>query len=100
MLMEALKNANRSDFLFQCSEIVMKNEYDGIKKKIDLVGDKDSPDIKKYLVHEFFTGFIPVITFVTLQDSWCNYFDCDKDEALEYFLESFTETHLNSHKTL
>ena len=97
MLMESLKNDNRADFLFQCAEIVMKNECDGIKKKIGLDEAKDPDELKKCLVHEFFNGFIPVVTFVALQDSWCEYFDCDRDKALDYFLESFSQTHLESH---
>jgi AcrR family transcriptional regulator len=96
MLMESLKNDTRSDFLFQCAEIVMKNEYDGLKKQIDLNEIKNPDEITRYLVHEFFTGFIPIVTFVTLQDSWCDYFNCSKQKALDYFLESFSHTHLKS----
>lgn len=96
MLMESLKNDTRSDFLFQCAEIVMKNEYDGLKRKIDLNEGKDPDEITRYLVHEFFTGFIPIVTFVTLQDSWCEYFNCSKEKAFDFFLESFSQTHLKS----
>ena len=86
MLMEALKADGNSDSLFKCSELVFQQELNDAKNKINL-GDTD----------EFFTGFIPIVAFVALQEKWCKYFDCDKDKALEFFLESFQLTHLKSH---
>lgn len=97
MLMEALKKDGNSDFLFKCSELVIQQELDGIKKKIQKLDKEDLELQKRYLVHEFFTGFIPIVAFVALQDKWSEYFGCDKDKALEYFLDSFTQTHLKSH---
>ena len=30
---------------------------------------------------------------------WCEYFDGDRDKALDYFIESITQTHLKGHLT-
>ena len=99
MLMEALKNDKKSNHLFQCAQIVIENEMDGIKKKM-AAKHLDSPEERlRMLVHEFFTGFIPVVSFVALQEKWCDYFDCDKAKALDYFMDSFARTHLISHST-
>ena len=97
MLMESLKNDDKTNFLFQCADLVIQQELDGIKKKMNTTQLEDPEARLRYLVHEFFTGFMPVISFVTMQDKWCEYFGCDREKALDYFLDSFTKTHLTSH---
>jgi AcrR family transcriptional regulator len=94
MMMEALKVDGDADFLFKCAEMVIQQEMDGIRKKMPKADPLNSQDRTRYLLHEFFTGFVPIITFVSLQDKWCKYFDCDRSKALEYFIESFTQTHI------
>ena len=49
------------------------------------------------LVHEFFTGFIPLIAFVVLKDKWCDFFQADKDEVLEQFVKFFAVSHVATH---
>ena len=97
MMMEALKADGNADFLFQCAEMVIEQEMDGIQKKMKGADPLNPEDRVRYLLHEFFTGFVPIISFVSLQDKWCQYFGCDKKKALDYFIESFTQTHLKGH---
>lgn len=97
MMMEALKADGNADFLFQCAEMVIQQEMDGIRKKMQGADPLNPEDRVRYLVYEFFTGFVPIISFVSLQEKWCEYFDCDKEKALDYFIESFTQTHLKGH---
>ena len=97
MMMEALKADGNSDFLFQCAEMVIQQEMDGIHKKMKGADHLDPEDRVRYLLHEFFTGFVPIISFVSLQEKWCKYFGCDKEKALDYFIESFTQTHIEGH---
>lgn len=99
MMMEALKAGGNADFLFQCAEMVIQQEMDGINKKLKRAGPLNHEDRVRYLLHEFFTGFVPIISFVSLQEKWCQYFGCDKEKALDYFIESFTQTHLKGHLT-
>ena len=99
MMMEALKADGNADFLFQCAEMVIQQEMDGIRKKMQGADPLNPEDRVRYLLHEFFTGFVPIISFVSLQEKWCEYFDCDKEKALDYFIESFTQTHLKGHLT-
>jgi len=99
MMMEALKADGNADFLFQCAEMVIQQEMDGIRKKMKGADPLNPEDRVRYLLHEFFTGFVPIISFVSLQEKWCEYFDCDKEKALDYFIESFTQTHLKGHLT-
>jgi len=99
MMMEALKADGNADFLFQCAEMVIQQEMDGIRKKMKGADPLNPEDRVRYLLHEFFTGFVPIISFVSLQEKWCEYFDCDKEKAMDYFIESFTQTHLKGHLT-
>lgn len=97
MLMESLKSGYGADFLFQCAELTINNElklHDKIMKakKARLRGD-----MQKFFLHEFFTGFIPLVSFVIFRDSWCEYFKCDGGKLLDNFLESFEKSHLNTH---
>jgi AcrR family transcriptional regulator len=99
MMMEALKVDGDADFLFRCAEMVIQQEMDGIRKKTQKADPLISKDRVRYLLFEFFTGFVPIISFVSLQEKWCKYFDCDKNEAIDYFIESFTQTHIKGHLT-
>ncbi|MBK8599115.1 MAG: TetR/AcrR family transcriptional regulator [Holophagales bacterium] len=94
MLSEALKSSQRDDLLFQCAELVMQLEHGG-----ELKGDggdvRDRP-AQLRLVHEFFTGFIPMVMFVALRDRWCSYFGHSPDQATDDFVEAFARSHLAS----
>ncbi len=85
MLMEGLKTGDRDTFLFQCADLVMSDHA------------HQAPKTKSELVHEFFTGFIPLVAFVALQEKFCEYFHCDKKEALDLFVDSFMTSHVNTH---
>ena len=59
--------------------------------------EHERPKTKPVLFHEFFTGFIPLIAFVALREKFCDYYQCDKEEALSFFVKSFKASHINSH---
>ncbi len=85
MLMEALKSTPTGNSLFECA---------GLVNARDQAGDQPAgADLQRRQAYEFFTGFIPVIAFVALQDKWSAYAGCDRDQAREYFLEAFEHTH-------
>ena len=54
-------------------------------------------DIDKIQMHEFFTGFIPVLNFVALEEKYCAFFNCNEDYALDLFIENLTNTHIKTH---
>ena len=97
MLMEALKADGNADFLFQCAQMVIQQEMDGIPKKVTESDSFDAENRTRYFLHEFFTGFMPIIAFVSLQEKWSTYFGCDNEKALDYFIEAFTQTHIEGH---
>ena len=97
MLMESFKSKDKDNFLLQCAEIVINHDAKRLKGEIGERKKEKFQDKQRFFVHEFFTGFIPVVAFVSLRDKWCEYFKCDSDKLLEYFIDSFTRSHLASH---
>ncbi|EHQ89650.1 TetR/AcrR family transcriptional regulator [Desulfosporosinus youngiae] len=95
MMMEALKGDEKDNYFFKCAERVFKHELKGFKSESGEI-EENSSDRQRDLVYEFFTGFVPIIAFVVFNEKWCDYFKCDSDKAMEYFLESFRKTHLAS----
>ncbi len=93
LLMESLKSHDNENFLFQCAEIVMTNEFVGLNQNSE---GQELPEKERFFVHDFFTGFIPIVVFVVLQDKWCEYFDYDKKMLLEHFMDSFNQSHIES----
>jgi AcrR family transcriptional regulator len=89
MMMESLKD-NADNTLFDCAKATLNNEkhYTKIKNK---------KLIQASIIHEFFTGFMPLITFVIYREKWCKYFNCNEDTALDLFLETIERTHFNTH---
>lgn len=98
MIMEALKGDDKNNYLFKCAESVFKNELNGYSGNSEY-SDENSPERQKNLAYEFFTGFIPIIAFVAFFDKWSEYFQCDSEKAMDYFLEAFSKTHLGLTQT-
>ena len=84
MLMESFKSQDPDTSLFQCIQVAMK----------PILNKRHSSE---RLVHEFFTGFIPLLAFVVLKDRWCDYFGYDEEEVVEQFVESFIAAHVETH---
>jgi AcrR family transcriptional regulator len=93
MLMESLKGDDQNNYFFQCAESVIRHSTNAC-----LESGKDNgssaQEMQRYLVHEFFTGFIPIIAFSVFQDKWTDYFHCNPDQLKEYFIDEFVATHL------
>ncbi len=92
MFMEALKRGDVDDTLFKCAEMVINHEHSLIYSQED-----NSENKLDFLTYEFFTGFLPLLSFVIFQDSFSKYFKCDKKQLLDLFLKSFMQTHFNNH---
>lgn len=93
MWMESLKGTGQNDFLFQCAELAFER---GHHRPGAQVGKTvRTRERCRELVDEFFTGFVPMLAFLTLRDRWCDYFECDPGEAEEFFLAAFARSHLD-----
>jgi AcrR family transcriptional regulator len=95
MLAEALRSNQRDDFLFRCAELVIQKEHgrEFVRKGS---GTRRQP-ARPQMVHEFFTGFLPLVAFVVLRDKWCAYFDYDPNQIMDDFIDAFARSHLASH---
>ncbi len=93
MLMESLKSGDTSSFLFRCAELVFRFDPGRLLRATEGAAEEDH----RYLVREFFTGFIPMFTFVAYRDKWCDYFKCDSEKLLDYFMDAFERSHLALH---
>ncbi len=90
MLMESLKTGEHSEILFRCAELVIERETRGQPRV-------RGRELRRRRVHEFFTGFLPLVAFAALRDRYCEYFHCEADEAVDHFVDAFTRSHLASH---
>lgn len=97
MFMESLKANDKNLSLFRCADIIINNEVNGIIKNIKAQHPEIKVDKKYLLVHEFFTGFIPIIIFVIFHDKWAEYFNFQNDKLFKSFLQAFERSHLASH---
>jgi AcrR family transcriptional regulator len=84
MLAETLKKGNGCNSLFKCARKVFQEHH----------GGEPSAD---HLTHEFFTGFLPLITFVVFREKWRRFVAYSDDELLSHFIKSFEITHLMTH---
>jgi AcrR family transcriptional regulator len=96
MLMEALKDGEKNDFLFRCAEIIMNRE---MEDRLGTVPNQ-AADPKRYarlVVYEFFTGFIPIVACIALRERMGKHFNIDTDTVMDAFLDAFEASHMSPH---
>ena len=96
MLMESLKNDTDGHFsLFKCADMIIQENVNQMMHKLEEHhGAKVDRD--ELLVHEFFTGFVPIVFFAIFQDKWADYFKCDKQKLVSLFAKVFRESHIKN----
>lgn len=96
MLMEALKKNNSADEFYRIIKTMMLSEIESVMtdKEIEEITEND---LKKYFVHEFFTGIMPSIAFATLKDSFGEFFSIDEQTLTTTFKEMHMNAHIKSH---
>lgn len=97
LLMESLKENSDGSFLFQ----IAKKEIETELGRRGFVQNSDDPEEKaKFqaaLVHEFFTGILPLISVVILQGKFSKFFDMEEEMVEMLFRQAFESSHLSSH---
>ena len=97
LVMESLKNTTKDNFsLFRCADMVMNSEL-AVKMHELNKNQLKNFDKDEFLVHEFFTGFIPIVFFSIYKKKWAEYFQCDQKKLLKLFTKVFINSHMNSH---
>ncbi len=94
MLMEALKNDKTGYIsLFKCADaIISKNVSDIMHRLTD--NQKKRINRDELMMHEFFTGFVPIVFFALFKDKWADYFQADRDAMMKMFIRVFKESHI------
>ena len=95
LYMEALKNNEVGDAFFECAKIVIKQEFRERLGELDKSKRKKKRDL--FYLHEFFTGFIPIINFVVFGERWAEYFKYNTKNLNETFMDAFNRSHIKSH---
>jgi AcrR family transcriptional regulator len=94
MLAEAFRSGRRDRFLFRCAELVIRKGHSSSPEADGATSGKAAPQGR--MVQEFFTGFIPLVTFVALRDKWCQHYGGAPEAATADFVEAFVRTHLST----
>lgn len=97
MLMQALKQSNRVPALFEAVGELIEGELVARGFPPFSATSPDSENHRLALIHEFFTGIIPALAYVTLRDRFCAHFDLDLEEADKLFIDALESSHFNSH---
>jgi AcrR family transcriptional regulator len=97
LLAEALRGEDRDNYLFRCAALGVEREH-GAAAAGPVKGRRRlGPAEQRRQVHEFFTGFVPLIAFVTLGERWCDFIGGDRAGLVDDFLDAFARSHLASH---
>ena len=94
MFMESLKKTDKHRPLFKCFELIMNQEYNKLVQHIQESKPALTSEQKRFLLFEFFTGFIPLISFAVFREKWSEYFQYDYDQMLNDFLDVFKMSHI------
>lgn len=94
MFMESLKSDSESNFLFRTmDEVIKKDIIDQFPERKELMENER----EYFYVHEFFTGLMPVLTYIIFEDRWADYYEINKDNLPQLFMKAFKASHINSH---
>lgn len=89
MLMESIKTSSDSPAIFGIFETLFRDQLAKMKNKgvFYNAGTQE-------LIYEFFTGFMPMLTFIVFHDQWARHFKITEERAKINFLESFIKSHV------
>ena len=68
------------------------------EKKSSEINNPNDYDEGERLIAEFFTGVIPLFSYICFKTSWLNYFNIQEKEFNKFFLEVITNSHIEYHK--
>ena len=96
LLMQALRQGDEAPALFEVAGELIEGDLVA-RGFTPPSSDGPEEDYQEALVHEFFTGLIPVVAFVALRDRFCTHFGLDPERADALFLRALERSHFASH---
>ena len=97
LLMESMKSGKEPNMLVEIASKVIESELDSRGFPIKPKNAKERAKHAEAVVHEFFTGIMPVLAYVSLGDSFANHWNIDTTKCKKLFLKSILSSHFNSH---
>jgi hypothetical protein len=89
VLMESFKTSSDCPVIFGFFETIFRDQLAKIKAR----GVPYAAGMRD-LIYEFFTGFMPMLTFIVLHDQWARHFKTSESAVKRDFLDSFVKTHI------
>jgi hypothetical protein len=77
--------------------LLINAEVKSIRKAYENKGLHFAMNEQELLVMEFFTGFMPLISYALYRDEWEKFYSISKEDLREQFSQSFKKTHLAAH---
>jgi AcrR family transcriptional regulator len=99
VIMESLKETEGPPPLFRFAELAMSDEAEKIKEIFRNKGiNVDLLDLEEQRIADFFTGIMPIVSFLVYSDKWSEYFGIDEDTLKQKFFSVFETTHMAYHR--
>jgi AcrR family transcriptional regulator len=98
LLMESLKAEDQANILLDIAARLIRTDL--AARGFDLpaeTGQAGAGIATRVLVHEFFTGVVPIALFIALEAKFCDHFGIPRDEARAAFLDAVERSHFASH---
>jgi len=95
--MESLKSGREPNPLIQIASKVIESELADRDFPTPPKNAKQRAKHNEALVHEFFTGIMPVLAFVAFGDAFSKQLNIEPAKCRKLFLSAFLNAHLSSH---
>jgi len=91
IFMESIKTSSDYPAIFGIFETLFRDQMAKMRTKgiLYTAGAQE-------LIYEFFTGFMPMMTFIVFHDQWARHFKISEEKAKKDFLESFIRSHVTN----
>ena len=99
MVMESVKSREAPPPLFKLVDFAGLVD-EAVVSEIRDSGLYPTQNTNQTLVAEFFTGVVPMLSYVLFKDQWCRYFAVSKEELKAHFNRAMAMTHEQYHKTV
>lgn len=97
LVAESLKKGDHSPLIFRATDLLTDKGADSISDVIEQNGVKLQID-NGALVDRFFTGLMPVLSFVIYFDEWKEHYHMSDEEFKEAFIKSYKTTYGNHYR--
>ncbi|HCM28795.1 MAG: hypothetical protein A2Z99_19940 [Treponema sp. GWB1_62_6] len=91
MLMESLKRSPVNDLIFDMIREIVASIF----AAVDSAAGSAMPDREFAMVMEFFTGIMPLLSYVVYHEAWMERFGVKESDLRERFITAFIGTHFD-----